>query len=695
MGAWPYLVPALVFLGLWLLHTLLAAEPARRTRRQAGSFALVLVGLVAMALQLVVLFDYQAHVGFMFERIALLNAFFMTGLALGAGLLGQAMTRRGRAESWLMALLLAVSAILLQTPAALARLGELDGWTQEAAYLGISFLYGLLTGAGFPLGVRLTQAELGGAAPTGGVSVAADSLGGAAGGLVTGALLIPLLGMAGTCKLLALLSFATLLPLAWARWAPSRIEPLAARGYRAFGWSGLGWTLTFVVLVLYSWHWLQHGNQPGPQLHFDESLLTRVSGSKQFETRESPVPYYPGRDSETPDEGSVTERPDTASLSSMTAAADVSGYGGPINLLVSVDRDGRLRGVQYVDSSETPSYIADIQTWLSGLRGLDLADSALDLQRVDAMTGATVSSKAALASINRAAALAGKTAFDKVFAPLPQQKTGGNALWTPRFLATLLLLLASLPIYLSGSEKARLYLLAASLGILGFWLNSLVTEVDVVNLALGLLASLAENPQRWLLLGFVLISGLAFGQLWCGCLCPFGAAQEFLSRLGRHLRLRRYAQRPLDRRLRFLKFLLLGLMLGAVLLYDEPYWASFNPMQHAFGRHLAGWVLLVLGVSLVGSLFYVRFWCRYFCPFGALLSLSNKIALLQRLAPPRRFEHCDLGVRDEFDVDCIRCNRCLSGDDTHVMHRTTSPTGAGVGADTPSTLPGPRHSRHG
>ena len=674
MGAWPYLVPALVFLGLWLLRTMLVADPAIRTRRQAGSFALVLLGLVAMALQLVVLFDYQAHVGFMFERIALLNALFMTGLALGTGLLGQAMTRVGRPESWLIALLLLVTVILLVTPTALARLGELDGWLQEAAYLGISCLYGLLTGAGFPLGVRLTQAELGGAAPTGGVTEAADSLGGAVGGLITGALLIPLLGMAGTCTLLALLSFATLLPLVWARWAPPRIEALASRGYKAFSWSGLGWTLTFVVLVLYGWHWLQHINEPGPQLHFDDTLLAQVSGSKQFDTRESPVPYYLGRDSETPAEVSIVEWPDTVSLSSMTAAADVSGYGGPINLLVSVDKNGSLRGVHYVDSSETPSYISDINAWLTGLSGLDLADSALDLQRVDALTGATVSSEAALASINRTVALAGKTAFGKTFAPPPQRKATGNALWTPRFLATLFLLLASIPVYLSGSEKARLGLLAVALGILGFWLNSLVTEVDVVNLALGHLSSLAENPQRWLLLGFVLLSALLFGQLWCGYLCPFGAAQEFLSRLGRRLGLRRYVHRPLDQRLRFLKYLLLGLMLAAVLLYDEPFWASFNPMQHAFGRHLADWVLLVLGVSLVGTLFYVRFWCRYFCPFGALLSLSNKIALLQRLAPQRRFEHCDLGVRDEFDVDCIRCNRCVSGDDTHVMHRKVSMT---------------------
>jgi len=623
------------------------------------------LGLVAMALQLVVLFDYQAHVGFMFERIALLNALFMTGLALGTGILGQAMTRRGRPETWLMALLLLVTVILLITPSALAGLGELGGWGQEAAYLGISCLYGLLTGAGFPLGIHLAQAELGEAAPTGGVSEAADSLGGAAGGLITGALLIPLMGMNGTCKLLALLSVTTLMPLAWARWAPPRIRVFAVRGYQAFPWSSMGWTLVFLVIVLYGWHWLQRGTEDMPQLYFDDTLLARVSDSKQFELQESPVPYYLGRDAGTHTEGVA----DTVSLSSMNAAADVSGYGGPLNLLVSVDREGKLRGVHYVDSSETPSYISDIGSWLANLSGLNLANVALDLRRIDSLSGATVSSKAALESINRTVAFAGKTAFGKDFAPMPKEKVAGSALWTPRFLATLLLLLASVPIYLSGNEKARLGLLAASLCILGFWLNSLVTEVDLVNLALGHLASLADNPQRWLLLGFVLLSGMLFGQFWCGCLCPFGAAQEFLSRLGRRLGLRRYVRRPLDRRLRFLKYVLLGLMLVAVLLYDEPFWATFNPMQHAFGRHFADWVLLVLGVSLGGSLFYVRFWCRYFCPFGAFLSLSNKFALLQHLAPRRRFEHCDLGVRDEFDMDCIRCNRCLHAQDTHVMHK--------------------------
>ena len=107
-------------------------------------------------------------------------------------------------------------------------------------------------------------------------------------------------------------------------------------------------------------------------------------------------------------------------------------------------------------------------------------------------------------------------------------------------------------------------------------------------------------------------------------------------------------------------------MLVAVWVTGEGVWATFNPMQHAFGGRLGGWMPWLTGLVLVACLFHYRFWCRYLCPMGAFLALGNKLALLQRWAPKRRFEHCDLGVKGEFDLDCIRCNRCLSGTDTHV-----------------------------
>ncbi|MEA3275643.1 MAG: 4Fe-4S binding protein, partial [Pseudomonadota bacterium] len=139
-----------------------------------------------------------------------------------------------------------------------------------------------------------------------------------------------------------------------------------------------------------------------------------------------------------------------------------------------------------------------------------------------------------------------------------------------------------------------------------------------------------------------------------------------------------------DQRARYLKFLLLAAMLIGVWVSGEGIWASFDPMQHAFGGSLMGWMLILLIAVLLGSLFYVRFWCRYFCPLGAFLALSNKLAFLEKIAPKRRFEHCDLGVRGQFDLDCIRCSRCVTGRDTHVRHRpqaVESPTGATRGGD--------------
>ena len=658
LGPGPYLVPFAVFLLLWMGHHAAAGTPRPRPIRQAATLALVVLGLVAMAVQLTLLFSYQSHVGYIFSRIALLNGLFMSGLALGAGGVGQRLARSPRADAHLAMLLAAVAGALWALPALLARLGDGPGGWQEGAYLALCLTAGLLTGIGFPLGVAAAQRDTGEVVATAGLTEAADHLGGALGGLLTGALLVPLLGVAGTSRLLAVLALGALLPLGFARLAPRRVGPLAARAHRAFPWPWLAWLLAFAVLTQYGWALLRWAAAPPPRVHFDTRVLEEVSGSRAFQERAAPFVHYLGADRAEQLPGQAQ----TVSLSTLAAAPEVRGYAGPINLLLALDRSGRLLGVRYIDSNETPSYIAGIEAWLAGLAGQDLAERGLDLERVDALSGATVTSRAALAAINRSARAAGRVAFGRRFAGAGQERAA-PAWRRPKFLLTLALLLAFFPIYLSGSEGARLALLAASLALLGLGYNTLVTEVDLINLSQGHWPSWQDNPQRWLLLGFVAVGGLLFGQVWCGYLCPFGAVQEFLSRLGRRLRLRRYARRPLDTRLRFLKFVLLALLLPLVWWTGDARWLGFNPMQYAFAPPWHGWPALILALAVAGALFFVRFWCRYLCPMGALLALTNKLALLQGRAPPRRFDHCDLGVRDEYDIDCIRCNRCLSGRD--------------------------------
>ncbi|MBF0296478.1 MAG: 4Fe-4S binding protein, partial [Magnetococcales bacterium] len=183
------------------------------------------------------------------------------------------------------------------------------------------------------------------------------------------------------------------------------------------------------------------------------------------------------------------------------------------------------------------------------------------------------------------------------------------------------------------------------------------------NLSLGQFPSLTEGTTRWILILGALLTGLAWGPVYCGLLCPFGAAQEFLSMAGRRLGLGRTPDPATASHARHVKFLLLTAALALAWTTTRHDWLAFNPMQTLFTtrQETRPWLMLV--VIAAGSLVFFRYWCRFWCPLGALLALFNKLALLDPLAPKkRRFHHCDLGVGHPFDVDCPRCDRCLHPD---------------------------------
>jgi predicted membrane-bound spermidine synthase len=533
LGAWPYLLPVGLFVLVWLLRLAVDSGARRVLPRQSGTFALFVLGLGAMAVQLVVLFAYQARVGFMFERIALLNGLFMTGLALGALL----SLRVSRAAGVSLPLLLVLTAgILLLLPNEFALIGGLPPVWQEAAFLALAPLLGGLTGAGFPLAVALARDRRSDIGARGGLAQAADNLGGAAGALVAGALMVPLLGVDGTCRILALLLMLTLPPLLIARLPLRRVR----RGDAGLALpAGLGWALIYLVVLTYGWHCLDRAATPGPQVVFPPQVLAEVADTEDFERADTPFVHYLG-DVDT--EG----HPRWVALSSRAAGAEPSGYGGPLNLLLAVDRDGRLGGVRLIASSETPAYIAEIGDWLVALRGLSLTEGPLS-GHVDAMSGATVTSRAVLASIDQAAARATDLAFGS---GLPVLAEGDQPRLNAGLVVVAVLLMVWLPIYLSGEPRWRLPFLAAVMVVLGVWLNTPLTEVDLVNLSLGHAAAPWENPIRWLLIGFVVVATLAFGQVWCGWLCPFGALQELVGRIGRRLGLGTIVHRRVDRRSR-------------------------------------------------------------------------------------------------------------------------------------------------
>ena len=110
--------------------------------------------------------------------------------------------------------------------------------------------------------------------------------------------------------------------------------------------------------------------------------------------------------------------------------------------------------------------------------------------------------------------------------------------------------------------------------------------------------------------------------------------------------------RWLDIPLRGLKYLLLGFFVWAVtsMAADElaafmnsPYGVIADVKMLNFFRHIGRAGAIMLAVLAVASLFIQNFWCRYLCPYGALLGIAS-------LSSPARIRR-----NPETCIDCAKC----------------------------------------
>jgi polyferredoxin len=156
----------------------------------------------------------------------------------------------------------------------------------------------------------------------------------------------------------------------------------------------------------------------------------------------------------------------------------------------------------------------------------------------------------------------------------------------------------------------------------------------------------------FLLLSFLAMSWV-FRKSFCSWLCPVGTLSEYLWRLGRRAFGRNFRlPRPLDIALRSLKYILLGLFVYAVgsmsvpairAFLEGPYGIIDDVKMLNFFRFLGLDGGLVLAGLVVASVFVQNFWCRYLCPYGALMGMVSMLSPLRI----RRVE--------ALCIDCAKC----------------------------------------
>lgn len=163
----------------------------------------------------------------------------------------------------------------------------------------------------------------------------------------------------------------------------------------------------------------------------------------------------------------------------------------------------------------------------------------------------------------------------------------------------------------------------------------------------------AVHPAAmFLLITFVSIAFL-FRKAFCSWLCPIGTFSEYLWKAGRKLFHRNFhLPRILDIALRGLKYVLLGCFVWAVSSMSEhaiagfmrsPYGVIADVKMLDFFRFIGTTGLIILGILVGASVLVQNFWCRYLCPYGALMGLASF------LSPVR--------IRREASA-CIDCGKC-------------------------------------
>lgn len=172
---------------------------------------------------------------------------------------------------------------------------------------------------------------------------------------------------------------------------------------------------------------------------------------------------------------------------------------------------------------------------------------------------------------------------------------------------------------------------------------------------------------------FIAIVALAllFKKAFCSWLCPIGTLSESLHLLGKKL----FGTNPrfprwLDYPLRSLKYLLLFFFAWSVLQMDLPtlkafIYSPYNKVadikMYLFFASITSFALWTIIILMVLSVFIQNFWCRYLCPYGALL---GAVSWLSPLKITRTKATC---------IDCELCTKaCPANINVHTAGRIWS-----------------------
>jgi len=279
------------------------------------------------------------------------------------------------------------------------------------------------------------------------------------------------------------------------------------------------------------------------------------------------------------------------------------GYNGPIKVLVLSDTNHVIKSVKILAQSETHSYFQLIikNDFLKKITGKPL-NSVND---IDGISGATRSSVGIISGINSAYSLGENLDFSE------NKKIQFGVL---EILILILFTLALINTKLRKKQYVQIVWwlsLFLSIIFLGFAYNQPITLARINSLLLGFWPSVYTELFVYILITGSILSIVFTGKNhYCHSICPYGASQELIGKLGnakirkpKNFKLLKKAQWSIT----FIAVVIALFMYNPGITEYEIYGGLFKLTATAVGFGL-------LIIVLISSLFIKKPWCRYLCP---------------------------------------------------------------------------------
>ncbi len=662
-GILVFIIPILVFVVLRAIYVSscvvrrASCEISRNTQYAIrntsfdSSFLIFSAGLVGIGVEIVLMYLYQTSFGSLYLHIGIISSLFMVGLTAGAALTSYLVKR--------ISYLVSISfGVIIAHVLILATIAFWPGQQWTHLTFAIAFiLSGVCAGCYFPLAAQQLSSLAFEIGQIGSKLETADHIGASAGGLFTGLALVPVLGTNVTLFVFIVFLLAN-------------IPPFALRIYKPAGpgidFSNLKFQLRRLSYILFGIaasvilcsNLLSYSGSrflPSPLrysarafsggLHLEQKSNILRDSSQKFS-------YFRVSD--------VNDKLAGYIFSSRDLAPEVRGFGGKINLAIYVDPNGMLINFHIIQSSETPTYLGMLDKWLEQLKGRFLFKPQ-PFADVHAVTGATVSSKAILSALEKSSQRFATQILDRSLQVVGSAHPGSNYLPDIHGIYLIGVFALAMIVTYRGGFWSRLVVLLSTLIFGGFILNVQYSTEQIVTI-LSLHVPAIRLSGAFLLIVAVPLMVIIFGNLYCGYICPFGAAQELLSYIVPE-RFKRTVTIEKMRKARFVKYIVLFVLIIVFFLSIDRNTLSADPLISFFNNlhffpAIGGSMLVIVTIVFIGSLFYTRFWCRYLCPAGAFLSLLNNIVLLKHYVPAKRYAKCEFGLTADDHADCIYCDRC-------------------------------------